>query len=153
MKEQHPSYVRYCPVSIQPPSRLKDSASFNVYAVYAREINVPEGCEPVEWMLLTSECVTTQQEAEQILRWYTYRWRIEEYHKILKSGGEPQEFLMMRDQNKPSPQEELYGRIDQVASFKERLEQEIQAIMVSSAVAPGGCWIARYLAKGRKGFY
>ena len=60
---------------------------------------------------------------------------------------------MMRDQNKPSPQEELYGRIDQVASFKERLEQEIQAIMASSAVAPGGCWIARYLAKGRKEFY
>ena len=52
----------------------------------------------------------------------------------------------------PSPQEELYGRIDQVASFKERLEQEIQAIMALSAVAPGGCWIARYLAKGRKAF-
>jgi len=33
-----------------------------------------------------TECVRTQLEAEQILRWYTYRWRIEEYHKILKSG-------------------------------------------------------------------
>jgi hypothetical protein len=69
------------------------------------------------------------------------------------TNGEPQEFLMMRDQNKPSPQEELHGRIDKVADFKERLEQEIQAIMASSTVAPGGCWIARYLAKGRKGFY
>lgn len=86
--------VRYCPVSIQPPSRLKDSGSFNVYAVYAREINVPEGCEPVEWMLLTSECVTTQQEAEQILRWYTYRWRIEEYHKILKSGCKAESYRL-----------------------------------------------------------
>lgn len=86
--------VKYCPVSIQPPSRLKDSDSFNVYAVCAREINVPLGCEPVEWMLLTSECVTTLEEAEQILRWYTYRWRIEEYHKILKSGCKAESYRL-----------------------------------------------------------
>lgn len=78
--------IRYCPVSINPPSRLKNSGNFNVYALFATEINVPDGCEPVTWMLLTSELVTTQAEASQILRWYTYRWRIEEYHKILKSG-------------------------------------------------------------------
>ncbi|GAX38977.1 hypothetical protein NIES3585_50290 [Nodularia sp. NIES-3585] len=30
--------VRYCPVSIQPPSRFKNSDSFNVYAVYAQEL-------------------------------------------------------------------------------------------------------------------
>jgi hypothetical protein len=59
----------------------------------------------------------------------------------------------MKHQNKPSPQEELYERIDKVVDLKERLEQEIQAIMANSTVAPGGCWIARYLAKGRKGFY
>ncbi|MEC4813945.1 MAG: IS4 family transposase [Scytonema sp. PMC 1069.18] len=86
--------VRYCPVSIQSPSRLKDAGSFHVYAVYAKEINVPSGCEPVEWMLLTSECVTIQSEAEQILRWYTYRWRIEEYHKILKSGCQAESYRL-----------------------------------------------------------
>ena len=45
--------VRYCPVSIRQPARLKNQGSFHVYPVYAREINVPENCEPVEWMLLT----------------------------------------------------------------------------------------------------
>ncbi|TFI56192.1 hypothetical protein BLD44_002510 [Mastigocladus laminosus UU774] len=59
----------------------------------------------------------------------------------------------MKHQNKPSPQEELFERIDKVVDLKERLEQEIQAIMALSAIAPSGCWIARYLAKGRKGFY
>jgi hypothetical protein len=59
----------------------------------------------------------------------------------------------MKDQNKLSPQEELHGRIDKVAFLKERLEQEIQAIMASETVAPHECWIARYLAEGRKGFY
>lgn len=59
----------------------------------------------------------------------------------------------MKHQNKPSPQEELSERIDKVADLKELLEQEIQAIMANSTVAQCGCWIARYLAKGRKGFY
>lgn len=60
---------------------------------------------------------------------------------------------MMKSKNKTSAQEELYERIEKVTSFKERLEQEIQAIMTSLTPAPPGCWIARYLAKGRKGFY
>ena len=70
-----------------------------------------------------------------------------------RADGEPRQFLIMKHQNKPSPQEELYERIDKLVDLKERLEQEIQAILANSTVAPSGCWIARYLAKGRKGFY
>ncbi len=44
----------------------------------------------------------------------------------------------MKNQNKPSLQEELYGRIDKVASLTERLVQEMQAIMASVTVAPSG---------------
>ena len=58
-----------------------------------------------------------------------------------------------KHQNKPSPQEELSERIDKLADLKQRLEQGIRAIMALGAVAPGRCWIARYVAKGRKGFY
>ncbi len=50
-------------------------------------------------------------------------------------------------------QEDLHERIDFVASFKERLEQERQDIFAKGCVAPSGCWIARYLAKGRKSHY
>ncbi|KAB8330447.1 IS4 family transposase [Scytonema tolypothrichoides VB-61278] len=89
--------IKYCPVSISPPSRLKNEGCFNVSAVYVREINAPEGCESVEWMLLSSESVMTQQEASQILRWYTYRWRIEEYHKILKSGCKAESYRLAGD--------------------------------------------------------
>lgn len=45
-------------------------------------------------MLLTTESVTTPQEAAQILRWYTYRWRVEEYHKILKSGCKAESYRL-----------------------------------------------------------
>ncbi len=74
--------IRYAPIKLRSPARIKEPEYFEVYGVYAVEIDPPEGCEPVEWMLLTTEPVTNQIEAQTILRWYTYRWRIEEYHKI-----------------------------------------------------------------------
>jgi hypothetical protein len=58
----------------------------------------------------------------------------------------------MHNQHKPLPQEDLHERIDKVVSLKERLEQEINRLLASSKVAPSGCWIVRYLAKGRKEF-
>ena len=86
--------VRYCPLKIRSPQRLKNQESFDIYAVHAVEINAPIDCEPVEWMLLTTEKVTTEIEARTILRWYTYRWRIEEYHKILKSGCQAESYRL-----------------------------------------------------------
>lgn len=47
--------VRFCPVKLRAPSRLKNQDSFQVYAVYATEIHPPEGEDPVSWMLLTTE--------------------------------------------------------------------------------------------------
>ncbi len=74
--------IRYAPIKLRSPARMQEPEYFEVYGVYAVEIDPPEGCEPVEWMLLTTEPVTNHHQAQTILRWYTYRWRIEEYHKI-----------------------------------------------------------------------
>jgi len=57
----------------------------NRSAVYASELDCPDGESPVEWMLLTTEVLQDIQMVSTILRWYTYRWRVEEYHKIFKS--------------------------------------------------------------------
>ncbi len=46
---------------------------------------------------LTTEPVTNHQQAQTILRWYTYRWRIEEYHKILKSGCKAESYRLAGD--------------------------------------------------------
>lgn len=52
-------------------------------------------CEtPVEWMLLTTEVVANIQMASTILRWYSYRWRVEEYHKIFKSGCQVERYRL-----------------------------------------------------------
>ncbi len=48
-------------------------------------------------MLLTTENVATNSDALTILRWYTYRWLIEEYHKILKSGCQVESYRLAGD--------------------------------------------------------
>lgn len=78
--------VRFSPVRLRTPYRFDNRDAINVYAVYATEIDCPDDETPLEWMLLTTEVVDTVEMADTILRWYTYRWRVEEYHKIFKSG-------------------------------------------------------------------
>jgi len=48
-------------------------------------------------MLLTTEVVTDIQTASMILRWYMYRWRVEEYHKIFKSGCHVERYRLAAD--------------------------------------------------------
>ena len=86
--------VRFSSVQLRSPKRLNNQDPFKVYAVYALEIDPAEGEEPVSWMLLTTEPVTTADVAATILRWYTYRWHIEEYHKIIKSGCQAESYRL-----------------------------------------------------------
>lgn len=51
------------------------------------------------------------------------------------------------------PLEDLQQRTDQLIKILELLEQEIQEILAAGKVAPSGCWIVRYQARGRKGTY
>ena len=86
--------VRFCPVNLRTPYRFDNRNPLPVYAVYATEIDCPEGETPVEWMLLTTEVVADIQMASTILRWYSYRWRVEEDHKIFKSGCQVERYRL-----------------------------------------------------------
>ena len=86
--------VRFCLVQLKAPPRLGRKTKLPVYAVYAHEIDPPAGEEPVSWMLLTREPVTTVEQAYTCLRWYDYRWRVEEYHKVLKSGCQVERYRL-----------------------------------------------------------
>ncbi len=53
--------------------------------VWAREVDGPK--EPLDWMLYTTALVTTASEANSTVQRYTYRWRIEDFHRAWKGGG------------------------------------------------------------------
>ena len=86
--------IRFAPVPLRTPYRFDNRHPINIYAVYATEIDCYQGETPLEWMLLTTEVVDTPEMAATILRWYTYRWRIEEYHKIFKSGCQSERYRL-----------------------------------------------------------
>jgi hypothetical protein len=78
--------VRTRPVTLRPPLRKPELPEVKLWAVFAREIDVPAGVEGLEWMLLTTVAVEDKGHAYERLQWYAKRWGIEVYHRILKSG-------------------------------------------------------------------
>jgi hypothetical protein len=78
--------IRYTQCQLQPPSYKKDSAPIEMTIVHVLEENPPVGVEPVEWFLLTSLEVTDVDAAIQVVSYYCKRWRIEDWHRVLKSG-------------------------------------------------------------------
>lgn len=57
-----------------------------VYAIHVKEINALSLKDAIDWKLLTNLAVTSFEEALEKIKWYCIRWRIEIWHKILKSG-------------------------------------------------------------------
>jgi len=77
--------IKYMNIEIPGPPGRKDKA-LQCHLVQAIEINPPENQEPLSWYLLTSVKVNSFDEAIKIIKWYQYRWIIEEYHKCIKTG-------------------------------------------------------------------
>jgi hypothetical protein len=78
--------IRHMRVSLPPSHYHSDKKPIELWIVHALEENPPDNAEPVEWFLLTTIKITSGEEAVQCLRWYVLRWRIEDWHRVLKSG-------------------------------------------------------------------
>ena len=80
--------LRWRRVELAPPrnSDFTKEAPVRLNLVHVREDNAPEGVRPLEWFLLTSVGVKSSREAKQVLEWYRLRWRIEDWHRVLKTG-------------------------------------------------------------------
>lgn len=56
--------------------------------VCAREVaTTPAGESPLQWMLWVNFPVDSAQTAQTVVRMYSYRWRIEIFHRLWKSGA------------------------------------------------------------------
>ena len=79
--------MRYSQIVLEPPKQFSSSKPIDIWAVYIKELNPPEDVKtPLEWMLFTTVSVDNFNDALQRVQWYTKRWGIEVYHRVLKSG-------------------------------------------------------------------
>ena len=80
--------LRFCPLTLRPPQQRKTEPlpAVALWAVQVREVEPPDGVEPIEWLLLTTVAVQTVDDAIERVTWYACRWGIEVWHRILKSG-------------------------------------------------------------------
>jgi hypothetical protein len=74
-----------------------DPASLELGLVEVFEPNPPAGVKPLHWRLVTSLPVDGPEEAEEVVRLYRLRWRIEEVFRALKSDGLRLEETQVRD--------------------------------------------------------
>lgn len=78
--------IRKIHIQLPPPEYYSDKAPIDIWLVHALEETPPMDTKAVEWFLLTTVDIISSEDAEKCLRWYTLRWRIEDWHRVLKSG-------------------------------------------------------------------
>ncbi len=89
--------VRSGKVQARGPERPGgNKPDFGLNVVEVREIDPPEGAEPLHWLLLTSLPCTRWVEVRRIVMRYATRWWVEEYHKALKTGTKVEESQLER---------------------------------------------------------
>jgi hypothetical protein len=82
--------IRCREVQLPPPQDkaryLGKREPLRVWAIEARQVLPKAAREPICWRLLTTIATENFAQACEKVAWYTQRWQIEIFHKILKSG-------------------------------------------------------------------
>ena len=79
--------IRYRKIRVLPPiGKQKRYPALTLTVIHAEERTTPRNRKKIEWKLITDLPVGSRAEAIEKLEWYALRWKIEVFHKILKSG-------------------------------------------------------------------
>ena len=83
--------VHFTTTTLVPPYRSQalqpqNLPAIDVNVIWVTEVNPPVKATPLEWLLITNVEVTNFSDALERIRWYSLRWQIEVYFKVLKSG-------------------------------------------------------------------
>ena len=70
----------------RPDVCRSDARQVTLNIVQVRELDAPEGDEPIEWRLMTSEPITSAEDVLRVVDAYRSRWLIEEFFKAIKTG-------------------------------------------------------------------
>lgn len=84
--------IRYRRIRVLPPiGKQKQYPPLHLTVIHAQERGMPRGREKINWKLMTDLPVTSRRDAIEKIQWYALRWKIETFHKILKSGCQAEE--------------------------------------------------------------
>jgi hypothetical protein len=78
--------VRARPVTVLMADDKRPRRRFELWAVQVKEVGSPMKRERVVWNLLTTRPVHDFDSALEVVRGYTMRWRVEEFHRTWKRG-------------------------------------------------------------------
>jgi hypothetical protein len=84
--------IRYRKIRVLPPiGKQKRYAALTLTVIHAEERGTPKNRKKIDWKLITDLPVGSRMGAIEKLEWYALRWKIEVFHKILKSGCKAEE--------------------------------------------------------------
>lgn len=84
--------IRYRKIRVLPPiGKQKRYPALTLTVIHVDERGTPKNRKKIDWRLITDLPVSSRAEAIEKLEWYALRWKIELFHKILKSGCKAEE--------------------------------------------------------------
>jgi hypothetical protein len=84
--------IRTKRIHVLPPiGKQNRYTALDLTVIYATERGAAKGRKPIEWKLMTDLPARTRSEAVEKIDWYAMRWKIEVFHKVLKSGCRAEE--------------------------------------------------------------
>jgi hypothetical protein len=84
--------IRYRRIQVLPPiGKQKRYPALTLTVIHAEERTTPKNRKKIDWKLITDLPVQSRKDAIEKLDWYALRWKIEVFHKILKSGCRAEE--------------------------------------------------------------
>lgn len=93
--------VKFTSVTIPPTYRAtrdqpQNSEPVQLFAILVEQVSPLQDWQktPITWRLLTTMPITTIEQALQIVQFYIERWRIEEFHYVLKQGAKIEEIQL-----------------------------------------------------------
>jgi hypothetical protein len=79
--------IKFEKLQLLPPiAKQKHYPPLELTVIHAVERGKPKNRKPIDWKLITDLPVISLKDAIEKLQWYALRWKIEVFHKILKSG-------------------------------------------------------------------
>lgn len=84
--------IRSRRIHVLPPiGKQKRYPALDLTVIHAHERAEPKHRPRIDWKLITDLPVLSHEDAIEKLDWYAMRWKIETFHKILKSGCKAEE--------------------------------------------------------------